>query len=550
MMLAKQSTAATLIIGPILDSTGAEYNGAVIGDISISKNNSGTLTPLASAATLTSIANGQYTLVLTTGNTDTLGRAQFSCNKVTYQMPPLELMVIPSSVFDALVTNATNSSGGLPAATGAISALAGAISTYAGGAVASVTAGVTVTTNNDKTGYSLTQSFPANFASLAITAGGIVSADVQTIKTQAVTCAAGVTILASVGTATVGSTASALSTAQTGITTLLVGVNLNASQHVIVDSGTVTTVTNQLTGAAIATAIWQDTTAGDFTTANSIGKSLYTGVAPGNQFGGIVTNNSPFLPSAIVTSGSVTFSNGITANITGNLSGSVGSVTGLTASDVGAIKAKTDQLSFNGSGNVAASAGGTDFVHTAGLVWALDSGGNALSGSHIDQTWTRVLQGVPAATPGSGAGVVICGVNAATSFPSGLSVSVLATSGIVGNITGDLIGDVRGKVLGTTAGGGTIGGVGAWVKDGTGAAIPTAAANATATAAQITTDHGSGGYATATGFATPGDVPSAAANAAAVLAAAVIAPIAADIKSINSTDVTGDGSVGDPWGPV
>lgn len=84
--------------------------------------------------------------------------------------------------------------------------------------------------------------------------------------------------------------------------------------------------TGQLTVAQIATGVWQDATAGDFTAANSIGKSLFTGVAPGNQFGGFVTNNSPFLPSAIVTSGSVNFSAGIAANITGNLSGSVGSV--------------------------------------------------------------------------------------------------------------------------------------------------------------------------------------------------------------------------------
>ena len=42
-MWARQSTAATLIIGPILDSTGAEYTGAVIGDLSLSKNG-GTLT--------------------------------------------------------------------------------------------------------------------------------------------------------------------------------------------------------------------------------------------------------------------------------------------------------------------------------------------------------------------------------------------------------------------------------------------------------------------------------------------------------------------------
>jgi hypothetical protein len=101
-MWAKQSTAATLIVGPILDSTGAEYTSAVIGDLSISKNG-GTLTALAAAATLTHIANGQYTLVLTTGNLDTLGRAQITCNKSTYQMPPIGLVVVPAMVFDSMV---------------------------------------------------------------------------------------------------------------------------------------------------------------------------------------------------------------------------------------------------------------------------------------------------------------------------------------------------------------------------------------------------------------------------------------------------------------
>jgi len=51
------------------------------------------------------------------------------------------------------------------------------------GAVGSVVSGVTVTTNNDKTGYSLTQSFPTNFASLAITGGGAVTAGTVSDKT-------------------------------------------------------------------------------------------------------------------------------------------------------------------------------------------------------------------------------------------------------------------------------------------------------------------------------------------------------------------------------
>jgi hypothetical protein len=101
-MWAKQSTAATLIVGPILDSTGAEFTTAVIGDLSLSKNG-GTLTALAAAATLTHVANGQYTLVLTTGNLDTLGRAQITCNKATYQMPAVNLMVVPAMVFDSMI---------------------------------------------------------------------------------------------------------------------------------------------------------------------------------------------------------------------------------------------------------------------------------------------------------------------------------------------------------------------------------------------------------------------------------------------------------------
>ncbi len=100
-MWAKQSTAATVIVGPILDSSGAEFTTAVIGDLSISKNG-GTLTAL-SGNTFTHIANGQYTLTLTTGNLDTLGRVQITCNRSTYQMPELRLMVVPAHVFDGLI---------------------------------------------------------------------------------------------------------------------------------------------------------------------------------------------------------------------------------------------------------------------------------------------------------------------------------------------------------------------------------------------------------------------------------------------------------------
>lgn len=71
------------------------------------------------------------------------------------------------------------------------------------------------------------------------------------------------------------------------------------------------------TAAQVATAVWQDTTAGDFTTAGSIGKSLFTGGAVPGAAGGVF----------IAGSNAATTVN-ITGNLTGNVSGSVGSVTG------------------------------------------------------------------------------------------------------------------------------------------------------------------------------------------------------------------------------
>jgi hypothetical protein len=79
------------------------------------------------------------------------------------------------------------------------------------------------------------------------------------------------------------------------------------------------------TAAQIATAVWQDTTAGDFTVASSIGKSLYTsGVVPGASGGLFIAG----------TNAATTVNTSFTTTFTGNLTGSVGSVTGLTASNL------------------------------------------------------------------------------------------------------------------------------------------------------------------------------------------------------------------------
>lgn len=110
---------------------------------------------------------------------------------------------------------------------------------------------------------------------------------------------------------------------------------------------TVTTVTNQLTAAAVATGIWQDATGTDFTTASSIGKSLYTtGNAPGAASGlalvgsnvGAATSVSGSVGSVTGAVGSVTGAVGsVTGNVGGNVVGSVASVTGAVASVTAAV---------------------------------------------------------------------------------------------------------------------------------------------------------------------------------------------------------------------
>ena len=133
MQLLRQSTAATVLVGPVLDSAGLAITTAVIGDFQLTKN--GSTAALASPATATHSHNGNYLIALSTGNTDTAGRLVVTVNNSAQAMGTHRYTVLLPSVFDAIVTNATNTTGGLPTATGAISALAGAVSTLTAGGV-------------------------------------------------------------------------------------------------------------------------------------------------------------------------------------------------------------------------------------------------------------------------------------------------------------------------------------------------------------------------------------------------------------------------------
>ncbi len=185
-----------------------------------------------------------------------------------------------------------------------------------------------------------------------------------------------------------------------------VGVTLAASQHVIVDSGTVTTVTNQLTAAAIATGVWQDAVAGDFTVASSIGKSLYTGnVAPGGANGLFIAG----------TNAATTITTGLTTTFTGNLTGSVGSVTGAVGSVTGAVGSVTGAV-----GSVTGAVGSV----TAGV--SLAASQHVIVDSGTVTTLTN-LPSIPAAWL-TATGIAATALNGKGDWPVGKTGYSLTTS--------------------------------------------------------------------------------------------------------------------------
>lgn len=129
---------------------------------------------------------------------------------------------------------------------------------------------------------------------------------------------------------------------------------VNLSGTTINLCNTTTTVTNQLTAAAIATGVWTDTTAGDFTTALSIGKSIMNGVSLGT--GLTVASVSGAVGSVTGAVGSVT------GNVGGNVVGSVGSVTGAVGSVTGAVGSVTGNVGGNVVGSVASVTGAVGSV--------------------------------------------------------------------------------------------------------------------------------------------------------------------------------------------
>ncbi len=193
---------------------------------------------------------------------------------------------------------------------------------------------------------------------------------------------------------------------------------------------TVTTVTNQLTAAQVATGVWQDATAGDFTTSSSIGKSLYT------------TGNAPGAASGLALVGS-------NMGTVSSVSGSVGSVTGLTTATIAtAIWTDTtagDFTTLTSPGKIIFTQLGGAFTTTSSSIFttaALANGPTGGTAPTVGQIATAVWQDTTAGdfttagsigkslftsgnAPGAASGLALVGSNMGT---------VTSVSGAVGSV--------------------------------------------------------------------------------------------------------------------
>lgn len=172
---------------------------------------------------------------------------------------------------------------------------------------------------------------------------------------------------------------------------------------------TVTTVTNQLTAAAIATGIWQDSTAGDFTTASSIGKSLYT------------TGNAPGAASGIA--------------LVGSNMGTVSSVTGA----VGSVTAGVTVTTNNDKTGYTLIVTPPTAATIATTVWQDTTAGDFTTASSIGKSLYTSGN-----APGAASGIALVGSNMGTA--TSVSGAVGSVTGAVGSVTGNVGGNVVGSV--------------------------------------------------------------------------------------------------------
>lgn len=166
----KQSTAKSILVGPVLNVDGTLYTTDDLARTDFKLTKSSTVGDLNASATVAHSHQGHFLVGLTTSDTDTLGSLVVSLNKATLAMTPRALMVEPANVWDSLYgsdklqVDAVEISSDSDAANNLETACDGGTYNVGGGAVVaasvsgsvgSVTSPVTAGTVSDKTGYGL-----------------------------------------------------------------------------------------------------------------------------------------------------------------------------------------------------------------------------------------------------------------------------------------------------------------------------------------------------------------------------------------------------------
>jgi hypothetical protein len=103
----KQSTAATIVLGPFVDQTDGYTPETALtiaqADVRLSKN-AGTFAQKNNATSCTHMENGYYSCPLSTTDTDTLGQLQVAVNETGALPVWRTFTVVPANAYESLVT--------------------------------------------------------------------------------------------------------------------------------------------------------------------------------------------------------------------------------------------------------------------------------------------------------------------------------------------------------------------------------------------------------------------------------------------------------------
>ncbi len=347
-MFAKLSTAKTVLFGPVLASDGAEYTGAVVGDVKICKND-GTPAALNVSATLTHKEVGLYELALTASDISAVGVITIVLSKTTYVAAPLRFNVLPALVYDSLVGGTDNLQvdaiqvGGTTQTARDLGASVLLSPGTGAGQISLASGAVTVGTNNDKTGYTASTVSDKTGYSLADATSDAVIADAvwnALVASYGVANSYGALLETDLD-ATISSRSTYAGGAVASVTGAVGSVTGNVGGNVVGSVGSIATggivaasfAAGAIDSAAIATgAIDADALAADAGAeiADAVWDEARSGHITGGSFGeGVASVQGNVTGSAASVTGSV---GSVTGNVGGNVVGAVGSVTGAVGS--------------------------------------------------------------------------------------------------------------------------------------------------------------------------------------------------------------------------